>query len=52
MKGKQKFIRFFEDLGVDDVSLVGGKTASLGELYPKKQLSSCEIRISSRDVQS
>jgi pyruvate,water dikinase len=33
MKGKYKFIRFFEDLGINDVSLVGGKTASLGEMY-------------------
>jgi len=30
---KYKYIRFFKDLGVDDVLLVGGKTASLGELY-------------------
>jgi pyruvate,water dikinase len=33
MKGKYKFVWFFEDLGVGDVSLVGGKTASLGEMY-------------------
>lgn len=33
MKGRYKYIRFFEELGVDDVSLVGGKTASLGEMY-------------------
>jgi pyruvate,water dikinase len=33
MKGNYKYIRFFEDLGVNDVSLVGGKTASLGEMY-------------------
>ncbi len=26
------YIRWFEDLGADDVALVGGKTASLGEL--------------------
>jgi len=31
--GNYKYIRFFEELGVDDVALVGGKTASLGELY-------------------
>ena len=27
------YIRWFEDLGMDDVPQVGGKTASLGELY-------------------
>ncbi len=30
---KYRYIRFFEELGVGDVSLVGGKTASLGEMY-------------------
>jgi pyruvate,water dikinase len=29
----QGYIRWFEDLGAGDVALVGGKTASLGELY-------------------
>jgi pyruvate,water dikinase len=33
MKSKYKYIRFFEDLGVKDVSSVGGKTASIGEMY-------------------
>lgn len=28
-----KFIRWFETLGLDDVAIVGGKNASLGELY-------------------
>ena len=27
------YVRFFEELGLGDVSLVGGKNASLGELY-------------------
>jgi pyruvate,water dikinase len=27
------FIRWFEDIGLDDLPLVGGKNASLGELY-------------------
>jgi hypothetical protein len=27
------YVRWFEDLGVADVASVGGKTASLGELY-------------------
>jgi len=28
-----QYIRFFRDIGVDDVPLVGGKGASLGEMY-------------------
>src|ERR1035437_10655075 len=28
-----KYIRSFLEIGLDDVGLVGGKTASLGELY-------------------
>lgn len=28
-----KYIRFFEELGIDDIPLVGGKNASLGEMY-------------------
>jgi pyruvate,water dikinase len=35
MSQKFKYIRFFKDLGINDVSLVGGKTASLGEMYRK-----------------
>ena len=33
MSTDYKYIRFFKDLGVEDVPLVGGKTASLGEMY-------------------
>jgi pyruvate,water dikinase len=33
MNKKFKYIRFFNELGIDDVPLVGGKTASLGEMY-------------------
>jgi pyruvate,water dikinase len=33
MSQKFKYIRFFSDLGMNDVPLVGGKTASLGEMY-------------------
>ena len=29
----QTYVRWFKDLGVDDVAEVGGKNASLGELY-------------------
>jgi pyruvate, water dikinase len=28
-----KYVRFFEEIGIDDVPLVGGKNASLGEMY-------------------
>ena len=28
-----EYIRRFRDLGIDDVPLVGGKNASLGEMY-------------------
>ena len=30
---EHEYIRFFRDIGVDDVALVGGKGASLGEMY-------------------
>jgi pyruvate, water dikinase len=30
---KLQFIRWFDDIGIDDVPLVGGKNASLGEMY-------------------
>jgi len=33
MSEKFKYIRFVKDLGMKDVPLVGGKTASLGEMY-------------------
>ncbi|MCE5393727.1 MAG: phosphoenolpyruvate synthase, partial [Acidithiobacillus sp.] len=38
-----RFIRFFDQIGMADVPLVGGKNASLGEMYQK--LSSQGIRI-------
>ncbi len=28
-----QYIRFFDEVGIDDVPLVGGKNASLGEMY-------------------
>ena len=28
-----KYIRFFNDLNINDVPIVGGKNASLGEMY-------------------
>ena len=30
---RYRYIRFFEDIGIDDVAAVGGKNASLGEMY-------------------
>ena len=33
MLNKSKYVSWFRDLGVDDVALVGGKNASLGEMY-------------------
>ncbi|MEV3901520.1 phosphoenolpyruvate synthase [Mycobacterium sp. NPDC050551] len=33
--GAARFVQFFEDFGIDDVPLVGGKNASLGEMYQK-----------------
>lgn len=38
-----QFVHFFEDFGIDDVPLVGGKNASLGEMFQK--LSSEGVRI-------
>lgn len=38
-----KYIRWFEDLGIEDVPLVGGKNASLGEMY--RQLTPGGIRV-------
>jgi pyruvate, water dikinase len=30
---EHRYVRFFEELGIEDVPLVGGKNASLGEMY-------------------
>jgi pyruvate,water dikinase len=38
-----QFIRWFTDLGVNDVPLVGGKNASLGELY--RELASAGVQV-------
>ncbi|KUI23091.1 phosphoenolpyruvate synthase [Mycobacterium sp. IS-1496] len=37
------YVRFFEEIGIDDVPLVGGKNASLGEMY--QNLSGHGVRI-------
>ncbi|MCH9730953.1 MAG: phosphoenolpyruvate synthase, partial [Actinomycetia bacterium] len=41
--GGSQYVRFFEEVGIDDVPLVGGKNASLGEMYQK--LSGQGVRI-------
>jgi pyruvate,water dikinase len=38
-----EFIRWFDQVGIEDVSLVGGKNASLGEMY--RELSSHGVKI-------
>ena len=38
-----KYVRFFEEIGIGDVPLVGGKNASLGEMYRK--LSAQGVRV-------
>ena len=38
-----RFIRWFAELGMEDVPLVGGKNASLGEMY--RQLTPQGIRV-------
>ena len=37
------YIRWFADLGLDDIPLVGGKNASLGELY--RALAAVGVRV-------
>ncbi len=32
---RYQYIRFFNEIGIDDIPLVGGKNASLGEMYQK-----------------
>ena len=38
-----QYIRFFNEIGIDDIPIVGGKNASLGEMY--QQLTSQGIKI-------
>lgn len=33
MERKDKFVLWFDEIGIDDIALVGGKNASLGEMY-------------------
>ncbi|HNA84074.1 MAG TPA: phosphoenolpyruvate synthase [Nitrospira sp.] len=39
----QAAIRWFEDIGIDDIPLVGGKNASLGEMY--RELASRGVKV-------
>ncbi|WP_406658271.1 phosphoenolpyruvate synthase [Methanolobus sp. ZRKC2] len=41
--GSSKYIRWFEEITIDDVPLVGGKNASLGEMY--RELTDKNLRI-------
>lgn len=36
-------IRWFEEIGIDDIALVGGKNASLGEMY--RELASKGVKV-------
>ena len=38
-----RYVRWFEEIGIDDIPLVGGKNASLGEMY--RELSPQGIRV-------
>lgn len=39
----KRYIRWFKDLSIDDTALVGGKNASLGEMY--RELSAAGVRV-------
>src|SRR4030042_1140384 len=43
MKQVAKYIRWFEEIRIEDVPLVGGKNASLGEMY--RELTNKGIKI-------
>lgn len=43
MSNTQRYIRFFKDIGIEDVPLVGGKNASLGEMF--RELSTQGVRV-------
>jgi pyruvate,water dikinase len=42
-EGIGRYIRWFSDIGIDDIPFVGGKNASLGEMY--RELSSKGVKI-------
>ncbi|HET6421138.1 MAG TPA: PEP/pyruvate-binding domain-containing protein, partial [Geobacteraceae bacterium] len=43
MADKKRYIRWFKDININDVSLVGGKNASLGEMFG--ELTTCGVKI-------
>jgi phosphoenolpyruvate synthase/pyruvate phosphate dikinase len=43
MPNSHRYIRFFEDIGIEDVPRVGGKNASLGEMF--RELSAQGVRV-------
>ncbi|MCK5709607.1 MAG: phosphoenolpyruvate synthase, partial [Deltaproteobacteria bacterium] len=43
MKKNPKYIRWFNEVGIEDVPIVGGKNASLGEMY--RELTSKDVKI-------
>ena len=43
MQENFRYIRWFEEITIDDIPLVGGKNASLGEMY--RELTSQGIKI-------
>ena len=47
MSKEQEFILWFDQLGIDDVPLVGGKNASLGEMY--RELTSKGVKVPNGD---
>src|SRR5512143_3003705 len=43
MADKKKYIRWLKDITIDDGAYVGGKNASLGEMY--RELATCGVKI-------
>ena len=43
MTDESRYVRFFKELTIEDVPLVGGKNASLGEMY--RELAGMGVRI-------
>lgn len=42
-QGSRSWIRWFEEIGIEDVPLVGGKNASLGEMY--RELAAQDVKV-------
>ena len=43
MKQDSRYIRWFEEIKIEDIPIVGGKNASLGEMY--RELTSQGVKI-------